>query len=204
MAEKPTLYLDRMLDAAERMRGLINNLLSLSRLTNDQTFEDVDLNVSIKDALSNMEISIEETKATVTVENLPNTKGIAAQLSQLFNNLLSNAIKFREEGKNPVITIKSESITRSEATNYLINGQNYYKVTLTDNGIGFSNEYAEQIFTVFKRLHGRAQYAGTGIGLAICRKVVDNHNGFIYANSTINQGTTFTIILPKIQPTERE
>ncbi|MFT7271191.1 MAG: PAS domain S-box-containing protein [Spirosomataceae bacterium] len=202
MATKPTLYLDRMLDAAGRMRELINNLLSLSRLTSDQAFEAVDLNAIIKDVLSNMELSIEETGAAITVENLPTTKGLAAQLSQLFNNLLSNAIKFRKGDREPVITIKSENITRLEATDYLINGQSYYKITLTDNGIGFSNEYAEQIFTVFKRLHGRIEYAGTGIGLAICRKVVDNHSGFIYADSKVNEGTTFTIILPKNQPLE--
>jgi hypothetical protein len=202
MEDKPTLYLDRMLNAAGRMRELINNLLSLSRLTSDQTFEDVNLSVLIKDVLSNMELSIEETEATITVENLPTTRGLTAQLSQLFDNLLSNAIKFRKKGEKPAITIRSERIARSESKEYLINAQNYYKITLTDNGIGFSNEYAEQVFTVFKRLHGRTEYAGTGIGLAICRKVVDNHSGFIYADSKVGEGTAFTILLPKNQPTK--
>lgn len=195
--EKPALYLDRVLNAASRMRELIDNLLSLSRLTNDNLFEKVDLNEVLREVLSNNEISIEDTQAKIVSENLPIVDGVRSQLGQLFNNLLSNAIKFRKNDQTPEITISNQLITVEEEKSYLINKNKYLKFTVADNGIGFDEQYAEQIFTIFKRLHGRTEYAGTGIGLAICRKLIDNHNGFIYAASAPMGGTVFTIILPK-------
>lgn len=202
MEEKPTLYLDRMLNAATRMRELINNLLSLSRLTSDQPFKEIDLNSFVQDIKANIEVGVEDTDAIISVDNLPTIPGIPAQLSQLFNNLLSNSLKFRKEAEAPKISIQTAEPNSQEVEKYGIDKNDFHKIIVQDNGIGFENEYAEQIFTVFKRLHGRTEYAGTGIGLAICRKVVDNHQGFIYANSEIGEGTTFTILLPKTQHLE--
>lgn len=199
MGDKPTLYLDRMLNAAGRMRELINNLLSLSRLTSDQPFETIDLNAFVLDIQANIEIGVEETDAIISIDDLPTITGIPAQLSQLFNNLLSNSLKFRKENEAPKISIQTAELTSDETEKYGISKNDFHKILVRDNGIGFANEYAEQIFTVFKRLHGRTEYAGTGIGLAICRKVTDNHQGFIYANSEADKGTTFTILLPKNQ-----
>ena len=143
---------------------------------------------------------IDQKGATVIAENLPDIKGIPLQMSQLFSNLISNALKFTQAGVPPVITITAAIITGAQwQGSHLQPDTAYHKIEVRDNGIGFDKAYTEQIFNIFQRLHGKNEYAGTGIGLAMCKKIVMNHHGDIYASGTPGQGAVFTIALP-VQP----
>lgn len=201
MDAQAQLYISRMTDAANRMRELINNLLSLSRISDGEEPTQVSLNEVLNGVLKNHELKIEENKASITIGELPPLYGIESQLGQLFNNLVSNALKFTSNKVQPEITVSCEIMSASEKEEHkLLSGSKYVKISVQDNGIGFDDQYAEQIFIIFKRLHGRSTYSGTGIGLAICRKVVENHNGLIFAKSVENEGATFTIVLPEGEP----
>lgn len=191
-------YFDRMQHAAQRMQILIDDLLKYSRVGRVQNdFEPIDLNVLIQDVLNDMETTIEETQAVIEFENLPTIDGEPVQLRQLFQNLLSNAIKFRKED-TPKITIRSQ-LAQPGDTNVSADNEVSYEITVADNGIGFDEKYLDRIFNIFQRLHGRNQYPGTGIGLAICRKIVEIHQGDIFATSTLGEGATFHVILPQKQ-----
>jgi signal transduction histidine kinase len=145
-------------------------------------------------------VPIEETKASITSEELPVVEAQAPQLKQLFTNVLSNALKFRTPNVAPEITIHCSHVPAREADKLNLGRDNkYYKIWIKDNGIGFEPEYAQRIFQIFQRLHGKAEYPGSGIGLAICKKIVDYHNGVMYANGQLHEGTTITIILPEKQ-----
>lgn len=201
LSEEGTLYLKRMMASAENMRILIDNLLEFSRVTGTQNpFERKDLNEVVEDVLNDQYLDVEEGKAEIEVHNLPSVEMVTPQMRQLFGNLLSNAIKFRRKGIIPRITIKSEKLTKTEKDKLkLRNGNLYYRIMVTDNGIGFEEAYTEKIFQLFQRLHGKAEYPGSGMGLAICRKITDNHKGLIMVASTPGQGSTFSIILPETQ-----
>lgn len=192
-------YLDRISAAALNMRILIDNLLEFSRIGTDKgEVEKIDLNNILNQVIKDLELKIEESKVNITIGNLPDILGRPSQMLQLFNNLISNAIKFRNENNNSRITITSKKIDRHELEKYhLLNGKSYYKIDVADNGIGFSNDYKERIFLIFQRLHGKSEYAGSGIGLSICKKIVEHCHGIIYANGAINEGATFTMILPE-------
>ncbi|MDJ1506967.1 sensor histidine kinase, partial [Xanthocytophaga agilis] len=191
--------LERMQSASKRMSVLIQDLLSFSKISNqkDRT-ESVSLNQVLDTVLVELEFRIQETQATIQVDTLPTIQGDATQLGQLFLNLFSNALKFRKEDIAPVIKVQYElvSFTSLPASVRTHQSKLYHRIEVKDNGIGFEQEYAERIFQIFQRLHSRVEYAGTGIGLAICEKVVTNHKGAIQATSTLGQGAVFTVFLP--------
>lgn len=195
-------YLKRMLNAADRMSGLINALLAYSRVTTKaQPFSPVNLSDVAREVLSDLEIAIEESGAVVEVGPLPTIEADASQMRQLLQNLIGNALKFRREGVSPRVQVEAETIPTA-APEAAPTVSNVMRLRVTDNGIGFDERFAERIFEVFERLHGRDQYAGSGMGLAICRKIVERHHGTIVAASTPGEGSTFTVTLPLKQPQE--
>ncbi|HLL96032.1 MAG TPA: PAS domain-containing protein, partial [Spirosoma sp.] len=193
-------YLERMQSAASRMSTLIRDLLEFSRIsTQRETGTPVSLEEVIERVLATLELVITETNAQVRIQPLPTVLGDAPQLSQLFQNLLSNALKFHRPGVQPVIRISAQWVSadhlpeKVKPTRGLIA---YHRIDVADNGIGFEEKYLDRIFEVFQRLHGRNEYAGTGVGLAICEKVAFNHGGAITASSQPGQGATFSVYLP--------
>lgn len=194
--------LDKIEKSAERMQLLIDDLLTFSRTVNhrDQEFEAVDLNDILEEVEGDISISIDEKKAQIISENLPLISGFSFQIKQLFHNLLSNSIKFAKKGIAPIIEITTEEMSGKDI--FFIEGireENiFYHICFQDNGIGFERTYAEKIFVIFQRLHGRQDYEGTGIGLAICKRVMGNHNGFIFAEGELGKGAKFHLFFPKI------
>lgn len=188
-------YMARMQSAAERMKVLIDDLLTLSRVTTRaQPFVDTDLNHIVKRVLQDLETSIEREEGKVTVGDLPTIDADPSQLSRLLQNLIGNALKFHAKGQIPQITVSSEIIDTEIK-------EPFVRLSVADNGIGFEEKYLDRIFLPFQRLHGRTGYEGTGMGLAICRRIVERHRGSITAHSAPNQGTTFMIELPLRQST---
>ncbi|CAN5573074.1 hypothetical protein BH10BAC3_BH10BAC3_14550 [soil metagenome] len=200
LGEEGKTYLERMNVAANNMRILIENLLEISRTSREEhPFKKINLNKVLTGALTELELSIEEHNVKINVnENLPEIEAVPALMHQLFCNLLNNAIKFRSK-RQTSISVDSQTIDKNERERLLLPEKDFYKITVTDNGIGFEQEYAEKVFQIFQRLHGKAEYPGSGIGLSICKKIVDKHNGIIYAESRLGKGTTFSIILPEKQ-----
>ncbi len=185
-------YLARMLNAAERMQTLVQALLTLSQVvTKARAFSQVDLNAIVQGVLDDLELRIEQTGAQITVAPLPTLEAEPHQMRQLFQNLIGNALKYAHTGRTPQIVITSSTDDTD----------NTVHITVRDNGIGFAQRYAERIFGVFQRLHNRRDYDGAGIGLAICRKIVERHNGSIVATGAEGEGATFTVMLPQQQPT---
>jgi len=191
----------RIQSAAERMSGLVKDLLTYSRLsTQQETLKPVPLKWIVDKVLDDLDWHIRQAEAIVESDELPVVKGDSAQLSQLFQNLLSNAIKFRGADKAPQIAIRSRIVPAEELpadVHFASSGPAFYEIAVQDNGIGFEEKYRERIFEVFQRLHSKSDYAGTGIGLSICQKVVQNHGGGITAHSELGQGATFYVYLPK-------
>ena len=184
-------HLDRMLSAAARMRTLINDLLTYSQVSaRVQRFEPTNLAAIAREVIADLEAVVSETGGCVEVGELPVIDADALQMRQLLQNLLGNALKYRKKDTPPVVQLRCSSPLGRPCT-----------ITVTDNGIGFNEAYAEKIFKMFERLHGRAQYEGSGIGLAICRTIVERHHGTISAKSTPGQGATFTVTLPVTQAT---
>jgi len=183
-------YLDRMQSATARMQTLIDDLLALSRIsTQPREVRPTSLAVVVRDVLADLETRIESSGAEVDVGPLPTIAADSTQMRQLFQNLLSNALKFVRPGVAPRIRISSEP--RAD-----VEGAPLWCVAVQDNGIGFEEKYLDRIFTVFQRLQGRAAYEGTGIGLAICRRIVERHGGSITARSRPGEGSTFLVMLP--------
>lgn len=195
------LYLNRMLAATDNMRTLIDNLLEFSRTSRSrEPFVKTNLNNIISEAEADLELKIEESTAAIECQRLPVIDAIPMQMGQLFTNLFSNAIKFRNLERPPRIVITNEILSREEKDNFhLRNNTEYYRITVKDDGIGFDPEYSMKIFQIFQRLHGKAEYPGSGIGLAICKKIVENHSGLISAHSEPGKGASFVIILPEFQ-----
>ena len=192
--------LARMRSAAERMRILIKDVLAYSRITTKrETAKAVDLNEILREVTSDLEASVVETNAIVQIDTLPVVSGDAAQLRQLFQNLISNALKFTKPRQHPQLRLRY-TVQRGRDTGLPVSASDetrqFYRLELSDNGIGFNPHEAEKIFQVFQRLHNRKEYQGTGIGLAIVQKVVDNHQGYIHAEGRPEEGATFTILLP--------
>jgi signal transduction histidine kinase len=197
--ERSEGYLKKIRNSAARMLTLIKDVLAYSELsTVSQPLGKVSLQQIVADIIVDFEVLAEQKQATISFTNLPEINGISLQLSQLFGNLISNALKYNRPDVPPVITITAVMLPEQERSRFpsLQEHTRYYKIEVADNGIGFSNEYAAQIFHIFQRLHGNKQYEGTGIGLAICQKVVANHHGAIYASSELGKGSRFTVILP--------
>jgi light-regulated signal transduction histidine kinase (bacteriophytochrome) len=201
--EEQKNYLGRMLKATENMKHLIDSLLNFSLITqSEKKYEKVDLNLVLKQVLTEQELKIEETKATIEIEQLPTVEAVSSQMKQLFNNLIHNALKFSSKNQQPVIQITSKQASKKEIHDSgLLYNTNFYKIVVTDNGIGIDPRETEQIFQIFKRLHAKFEYSGSGIGLAICRKIIDYHKGIIYAESSMGKGASFSMILPDRQIT---
>lgn len=200
--EEAEKYFGKIINASRRMQSLINNLLDFSRhsvSTND--FKKTDLNQLLADTLGEMEMLIEKNQATVQYKNLPVVSVVPGLIQQLFSNIISNAIKFRKKTEPPVIDIRSRQLSGEElrALNGKYNGGVYHKITITDNGIGFENEHSQEIFKVFKRLHNYQEFEGTGVGLSICKKIIEKHGGSISAEGAVDQGSVFTLVIPETQ-----
>ncbi|MET1411474.1 PAS-domain containing protein [Roseibium sp. HPY-6] len=188
------MFVDRMQNAGSRMRQLINDLLSYSRITTKaRPFVAINMKETMDGILSDLQIRIQEHDATVEVEDLPTIDADPIQMRQLFQNVLSNALKYKKPDVNPVVKISAETV---EGTDESGAPQTHARFAIADNGIGFDNQYKDQIFKIFQRLHGRLEYEGTGIGLATCRKIVDRHSGSIDAHGEPDVGATFFIELP--------
>ena len=184
-------YLARMQNAAGRMQVLINDLLSFSRVTSKaQPFVAVDLERVVREVVSDLEIKIEQTGGEVVLGKLPVIDADPLQMRQLFQNLIGNALKFKKPDTPPHVEVFAAT------DNGKVTEQEFVELVCTDNGIGFDQKYAERIFEVFQRLHGRSEYEGTGIGLAVCRKIVERHSGDITVESVPGEGTRFTVKLP--------
>ncbi len=190
-------YLERMQDAARRMQILLHDLLTLSRVTSKaQPFQAVDLRRVIEQVVSNLEVRIEQTGAKVEIGKLPVIEADEGQMLQLFQNLISNAIKFQRDGTQPRVGISAKTLDNAESLAGSMPGDEISQIMVADNGIGFDETYLDRIFQVFQRLHSRSEYEGTGIGLAVCRKIADRHGGTITAKSAEGQGATFIVTLP--------
>ncbi len=198
-------YLARMQSAATRMRALINDLLTYSRVTTRaKPFAPVDLNAVMEDVIADLHVRLEETDGRVEIGDLPTIEADRVQMRRVMQNLVGNALKFHQEGRTPVVEVYSETL---EAEEDPVLGdppvERLCRVFVEDNGIGFEESYIKQVFAPFQRLHGRERYEGTGIGLAICRKIVERHGGHITAESEPGQGAKFIITLPLKQMEEQ-
>lgn len=193
-------YLRRMQNASERMQNLISDLLAFSRVSRSkEEMIPVKINEIINDVLNDLEIVILEKHAKIDVDDFPEIYAIPRQIRQMMQNLISNALKFSKPEIPPHILIKCETVYNPKLTfigTKPKRGKKFLKISVSDNGIGFDEKYLDRIFVIFQRLHGRDEYKGTGIGLAICQKVAENHNGFITAHSKEGAGSEFVIYLP--------
>lgn len=192
-------YITRIQNAAVRMQTLISDILAFSRINNEKdTFINYNLNLILQEVLDELDATIQEKKARVEVKELPLIDVNPGLIRPLFENLLSNALKYCKKDVPPVINIRSEIISATTSNKEPIQ---YCRIYIQDNGIGFDQVYAEQIFDMFRRLHVHSEFEGTGIGLTLCKKIVEKHNGFISVQSKVNKGATFIISLPVHQPT---
>jgi len=198
-------YLARMQNAAHRMYVLINDLLTFSRVTTKgQPFVPVDLSQVAKEVVNDLEVRIQQSGGRVEIGTLPSLQADPLQMRQLLQNLIGNALKFHRPDAPPLVKINSHLMNGDAPVpeGVLTNGESpLYQLTIEDNGIGFDEKYLDRIFTPFQRLHSRNEYEGTGMGLAVCRKIVERHGGAITATSTPDSGTTFQVILPSIHST---
>jgi signal transduction histidine kinase len=192
-------YFKKIVSSSERMQTLINDLLSFSRhSTTSSDFRQTHLGILIREAMGELEIEIENTNAQIHISEMPVVSVIPSLIRQLFYNLISNALKFRKKGVEPVVHINAvlEPADKFDFPGKKNDIENFYVITVEDNGIGFDPKYADDIFIVFKRLHSYHEFEGTGVGLSICKKIVDKHYGFINAESKPGEGSVFTFGLP--------
>ena len=196
--EETEKYFKKIVHSSERMQSLINNILDFSRHAHlPEEFRKTDLNILMQEAISELEIEIENNNAQIQVDRLPAAYVIPGMIRQLFYNLLSNAIKFRRKDQEPIVHVK------------LVNGEtssdsSFYNIIFADNGIGFDPKHSDEIFQVFKRLHSYHEFEGTGIGLSICKKIVDRHHGLIRADSVPGIGSSFHVSIPRQLKNSRE
>jgi signal transduction histidine kinase len=192
-------YLEKISYSTRRMKMLVNDLLKYSRNTQStEDFECVDMNTLLNEVITDLEMDIKKTNAVIRIKPLPELLVLPTQIRQLFQNLLSNSIKFSKPDNAPEIDIFSERIpSELEYLSKNISRNVFHRIYFRDNGIGFDSKYSEDIFTVFKRLHGHHEIEGTGIGLSICKKIVERHRGTIMAESEPGKGATFVVTLPE-------
>ena len=199
LSEKSKDYMNRTIRAATQMQQLIHDLLLYSRTTtSSEHFKKTDLNNILHDVTTELKEMIEEKNAFVVTERLPELEVIPFQFHQLFVNMISNSLKFSGADRKPHIHIKADMVDKDSLE--LNNGniyEKYYRITISDNGIGFDPRYDDKIFDLFQRLHSKNKYSGTGIGLAICKKIIENHDGFITAHGEPDKGATFIVYLPE-------
>jgi light-regulated signal transduction histidine kinase (bacteriophytochrome) len=200
LSEEEKGLVHRVETATARMKLLVDDLLEYSHVNGEeQHLEEVDLNKKMRLIVTDLELMITEKNAVVNIGQLPVVKGYRRQLQQLFQNLIGNALKYNKPNVSPLVEIKAQ-LTTGNASGLNVAAadadKEFYLIRIRDNGIGFEKQYAEKIFHVFTRLHGNTEYAGTGVGLAIVKKVVENHKGYIMAESAPGSGSTFTVLLP--------
>ena len=197
LGEEGQMYITRMSDAAKRMEQLLDDLLLFSRATRvEGAFQPTDLQQTMTEVLHDMDGNLQHARITVP-DNLPVIDAVSSQMRQLFQNILNNALKFAKADQPPVVRITCQHTTGAQLPQYHLSAHKpYCVIEFADEGIGFEQENAERIFNIFQRLHGRSEYSGSGIGLAICKKIVNNHGGAISARSKTSDGATFTVVLP--------
>ncbi|HKC68004.1 MAG TPA: response regulator [Bacteroidia bacterium] len=194
------LFIEKMQASCERMQNLINDILAFSKISGEKnSLVYSDINKILEDVLADMDMQIQEKNAKIIIDPLPQLFVYPALIKPLFINIISNALKYSKKDIAPVIRITTKDETHESSPDN-ISIKKYCRINIEDNGIGFEQKYAEQIFKMFKRLHGNAEYAGTGIGLAICKKIVEEHHGYISAKSSIGKGAVFTISFPLEMP----
>lgn len=199
LGDEGKIYIERMIKATERMQSMIDNILLFSRSNAPaDSFEDTDMNALVHDVLQDLDIYIEQKKAKVDIGELPTLSVIPSQFRQLIQNLLINALKFTKDDRLPEIKVYAEKIKGMQIPGIRPDAydDDFCNIIVKDNGIGFEQHYADQIFQSFKRLHSYERYEGSGLGLSICRKIVEKHKGVITANGRVNEGATFTISVP--------
>jgi len=192
-------YIEKIKSASERMQALIRDVLTYSGIDHDShLYSTVNLDKIVAEILTDFELLIEQKKAVVQYEGLPVLEAIPLQMSQLLGNLVSNSLKFARNNVPVEIRIVSKKMDGTEKTAAgLPQEGDYYHIRYSDNGIGFKPEYAEKIFNIFQRLHGKSEYEGTGIGLAMCRKIAENHRGRLNAEGSSEKGAVFNLYLPE-------
>jgi PAS domain S-box-containing protein len=198
LPEKEAEYLRRSISAASRMQTLIDDLLTYSKTsTQEQEYKKVDLGKVIAEIQLTHYDTIRDLKAEIETTNLPVIDGIPFQIIQLFDNLLGNALKYHHPDRRPHIVIEAQKVSAQEqAIDMTAEDKEYYKIIVSDNGIGFDSNYSEKVFDLFQRLHDKVTYSGTGIGLALCRKIVQNHKGYIIARAEEGKGASFMVYFP--------
>lgn len=204
LGKESRLYLSRIQEVSRRMQDLINDILRFSKISVEkQSFEEVDLNGVMEEVLSEMEGLIREKNAVITVDKLPVLPASTVLMGPLFSNLISNALKYSKKLGEPRVRIRYEEAPVGNGINGREPETRYGRIYIEDNGIGFDQKYAEQIFDMFRRLHANAEYEGTGIGLALCKKIVEMHKGFISALGKPGEGAVFIVSLP-LQESRKE
>ncbi len=188
-------YLQKINRSTVRMMGLLDNLLQYSRLSGDEQLIDTDLNVVLSEVLDDLEFSKAEKSAMILYDQLPAIKSLPGQMRQVFQNIISNSLKFSRTGVTPEIRVTATLKEECPFINPVVNAGPYVRIDISDNGIGFDEKYLNKIFVLFQRLNTRDKYEGTGIGLAVTKKIIENHHGYIFATSREGEGTTFTMIL---------
>ncbi|MDF2437363.1 MAG: response regulator receiver sensor signal transduction histidine kinase [Bacteroidota bacterium] len=188
------VYIDKIQAACARMQNLISDIFTLSKIsTTKEDLRETNMNTLLEEVIAESDLQIHESNAEIIIDKLPSLQVNKSLIKRLFQNLLANSIKYSKKDERPQIRISSK-IETMQLGNTI--PTKFCRIYFKDNGIGFEQQYAEQIFTMFKRLHANTEYEGTGIGLAICKKIVEEHQGFISAKSEVGAGTTFTISLP--------
>ena len=197
LSQEGKIFLGKIIDSSRRMQKMINDLLYVSTIAGNKDYRECDLNFVLSEALQPLDHKIEELQAIIESDTLPTVAVVPAQFGQLFQNIVGNSLKFVRTGVTPTIKI-THSFLNSRVVERLdlAKAKRYLKIEFADNGIGFDNQYASKIFSIFQRLHAKADYDGTGIGLAVCKKIVENHGGTIFAEGKVNEGAKFTIIFP--------
>jgi light-regulated signal transduction histidine kinase (bacteriophytochrome) len=195
------MFISKISNSVKNMQLLLEDLLRFSTLAASEIeFKKVSVNEIIKSVLSDLEIKIERSNCSLNCSDIPLIDGYPSQIRQLFSNLISNSIKFKKEGTAPAIKIHCEEARPKDYPQLpILLYKHYIKITFSDNGIGFDQAHSEKIFQVFQRLHSKAEYPGSGIGLSICKKIMENHHGYIFAEGSPGTGATFTLLFPKTQ-----
>jgi PAS domain S-box-containing protein len=197
LTNESKVYLDKIITSVERMQKMIGDLLSVSTITGNKAYQPSDLNILLTEGMQPLDHKIEESNATVESDILPVISVVPSQFRQLFQNLLGNSLKFGRTNTPVNVKITHQFLEPDAVLGLHVQKANkYLKLSMEDNGIGFDNEYGAKIFEIFQRLHGKTEYEGTGIGLAICKKIMENHGGVIYASGEVGEGATFTMIFP--------
>ena len=195
--EKGKEDIEKILGAAERMSILITDILSFSSLKREESYIKTNLDEILDHVLEDLDLLIAQKQAVIERESLPEIEAIPLQMNQLFYNLLNNALKFSRKDLKTIISIRCRQPDEAELINFRLNPKmKWFEIIVTDNGMGFDDKFSEQIFGIFKRLDDKQKFPGSGIGLALCRKVVDNHNGIILAKGKENEGASFHVLLP--------